>query len=119
MAGRGYKDLIVWQKSIELTELIYALVKGFPKEEIFGLSSQMKRAAVSIPANIAEGTGRKTQKDYKHFLSIAYGSALELETHLILSKRFMFGKIEMYKQIENTHTEVLKMLHKMHLTTED
>ena len=112
---RGYKDLIVWQKSIELTGLIYVLVRDFPKDEIFGLTSQVKRAAVSIPANIAEGSGRKTVKDFKHFLSIAYGSALELETHLILSKRFGFGKATLYEKIESVHTEVLKMLNKMHL----
>ncbi|OGZ07830.1 MAG: hypothetical protein A3C93_05925 [Candidatus Lloydbacteria bacterium RIFCSPHIGHO2_02_FULL_54_17] len=111
---RGYKDLIVWQRSIELTSLVYTLVRDFPKEELFGLTSQIKRAAVSIPANIAEGSGRRTEKDFRHFLSIAYGSALELETHLIITKGFSFGKIDLYDKIEKILTEVLKMLNKMH-----
>ncbi len=119
MQKRGYKDLIVWQKAIELAALVYALVRSFPKEELFGITSQVKRAVVSIPANIAEGSGRKTEKDFRHFTTMAYGSALELETHLILSKRFGFGDPNGYGGIELLLQEVQRILHKMHLKTED
>lgn len=83
---KTYKDLIVWQKSIELVKEIYLLTEDFPKEEIYGLTSQIRRCAVSIPSNIAEGKMRTTNKEFSHFLSIAYGSGAELETQLILAK---------------------------------
>ena len=113
MASRGYKDLIVWQRAIELAKLAYELVKNFPKEELFGLTSQIKRATTSIPANIAEGSGRKTTKDFKHFLAIAYGYSLELETHLLLSRELGFGNEHDYDKTENKPIEVQKMLYKM------
>ena len=113
MQSRGYKDLIVWQKAIKLATLTYQLVKDFPKEELFGLTSQIKRAVTSVPANIAEGSGRKTEKDFKHFLAMAYGSSLELETHLLLGKQFGFGKSSHYVKAEEMPTEVQKMLYKM------
>lgn len=71
----GYKDLIVWQKAIKLVILIYDLTKAFPQNEIYGITSQMRRSSVSIPSNIAEGSKRRTKKDFEHFLSIALGSA--------------------------------------------
>ncbi|GIW67473.1 MAG: hypothetical protein KatS3mg096_341 [Candidatus Parcubacteria bacterium] len=83
----SYKDLLVWQKAIELVMEIYELTKYFPKEETYGLVSQIKRAAVSIPANIAEGRSRRTRKDFIQFLRIAYASGAELETHLEIAKR--------------------------------
>ena len=70
--NQGHKDLVVWQKAMTLTTFAYELLRTYPKEELFGLTSQMKRSAVSIPSNIAEGYGRSTTKDYKHFLSIVY-----------------------------------------------
>ena len=82
-----YKDLIVWQKSIDLVEEIYALASHFPPEERFVLWSQMARAAVSVPSNIAEGSGRATQKEFLHFLSIARGSLYELSTQLTIGMR--------------------------------
>ena len=82
--GSTYKDLIVWQKSMRVAKGIYALVKKLPKEETYALSDQMRRAAVSIPSNIAEGYGRISHKEYAHFLSIAKGSASELTTQLEL-----------------------------------
>jgi len=84
MKLNSFKELIVWQKSMELTKNVYELCKTLPKEEVFGLSSQIKRSAVSIPSNIAEGYGRKNTKEYIQFLNIAYGSGCELETQLIL-----------------------------------
>ncbi len=86
-ALKSHKDLIVWQKAMELAVLIYDLTKGMPKTEQYGLTSQMLRAAVSIPANIAEGNSRSSRKDYARFVSIARGSAAELETHLDLVVR--------------------------------
>lgn len=98
---------------MELTKLVYNLLRDYPKEELFGLTSQMKRSAISIPSNIAEGYGRRTSRDYKHFLSIAYGSALELDTQLILGKQLGFEKEMSYVKVEELLTEVLKMLNKM------
>ena len=81
----SYQDLEVWKKSIDFVEQIYRLVKQLPKEETYALSDQMRRAAVSIPSNIAEGANRKTTKEYIQFLYIALGSAAELETQLIIA----------------------------------
>ncbi|SRR5260221_14162549 len=110
---RSYKDLIVWQKSIDTVQAVYNLVSKFPREEIYGLTSQMKRAAVSIPSNIAEGYGRKSVKEYAQFYSIAYGSGLELETQIIIAKRLEFGKLADYKEVDLFLEEVLKMLNAM------
>jgi len=82
----SYKDLIVWQKGYELVKQVYKISSKLPKEEVFALQSQMRRSAVSIVSNIAEGSSRKTRKDYCQFLHIAYGSASELETQLFLCK---------------------------------
>ena len=84
---KSHKDLVVWQKAMELAALTYELTKGMPKTEQYGLTSQMLRAAVSIPANIAEGNSRGTRKDYARFISISRGSSAELETHLDLVVR--------------------------------
>jgi four helix bundle protein len=84
---QGYRDLIVWQKAMGLAEATYRLTQRFPNEEKFGLTSQARRAAVSIPANIAEGYGRGTRPAYINFVRIAQGSLKELETHLILAER--------------------------------
>lgn len=84
---RSYRDLRVWQKGMDIAEACYVLTKKFPKSEIYGLVSQIRRAAVSIPANIAEGQGREYKNQYIQFLRIAQGSLKELETHLIISIR--------------------------------
>jgi four helix bundle protein len=85
-----YTDLIVWQKALDLVEEVYKLAKQFPPEERFGLSSQIQRAAVSIPANIAEGHGRKYTNAYLNHLSVALGSLMELETHLRIAQRLNY-----------------------------
>lgn len=85
-----YKELKVWEISIDLVEKIYNLVKKFPKDEVYGLSSQIKRASISISSNIAEGANRNTKKEFIHFLYISLGSASELETQLIIAKRLNF-----------------------------
>ena len=97
--SHSYKDLIVWQKAMDLVELVYKLVKYFPKEEVYGLSSQIKRSTISIPSNIAEGRRRGTRKEYRQFLIIAYSSGAELETQIEIAKRLAFGKKITYRLI--------------------
>jgi four helix bundle protein len=87
MAGRNYTDLFAWQKAMLLVEEIYAASRKLPKEELYGLTSQLRRAAVSVPANVAEGQGRRTGKEFRHFLSVAHGSLRELETCVMLCQR--------------------------------
>jgi|SRR3989344_2119179 len=105
---QSYKQLTVWQKSIRLVEEIYTLTSKFPSAEIYGLASQMRRAAISIPSNIAEGQKRKDLPEYLHFLRIASGSAAELETQLIISKR-LYPSLN-YLNSELLLEEVQKML---------
>src|SRR5262245_59177924 len=87
MSIQSYRDLEVWQLGMELAETCYEVTRCFPKEEMFGLTSQIRRAAASIPANIAEGQGREHTREFLNHLSIARGSLMELETHLLLSQR--------------------------------
>lgn len=110
---KTYKELIVWQKSMELVKEIYLLTDRFPKTELYGIISQMRRASISIPSNIAEGYGRRSIKEYSQSYAIAYGSGLELETQLIISKELMFAKTEKFIKSELLLTEVLKMLRSM------
>ncbi len=109
----GYKDLLVWQKSIELVLEIYTLTQNFPKNEIYGLTSQMRRSAVSIPSNIAEGRLRGTRKDFLQFLRIAYGSGGELETQIIIAKQLPETETLDYTKAESLLTESMKMLNSM------
>jgi four helix bundle protein len=109
MKVHSYKDLIVWQKSLELIVLVYKITEAFPKNEVYGVVSQMRRAAVSISSNIAEGWARANAGEFIQFLYISYGSACELETQLIVSKKLKFGKMTEYKIIENLLLEVQKM----------
>lgn len=104
----SFKDLVVWQKSMELAREVYKLTAQFPKEEVYGLISQMRRCAVSIPSNIAEGSRRGTKKDYAQFLRIAIGSTSELETQVLLS-RDLYASIG-YEKINNLLDEVHRML---------
>lgn len=103
---KSHKDLIVWQKSMNLAHMIYALTKHFPKEEMYGLTSQMRRSAVSIPSNIAEGKQRSTRKDFVQFLRIAIGSAAELETQLLLS-------IDIYPSEKVQITEAISLVNEI------
>lgn len=89
-AIKTYKDLLIWQKGMEITELVYQLVQEFPKEEMYALTSQIKRSSVSIPSNISEGYGRNTAKSYSQFIKISRGSLYELETQLILAEKLNF-----------------------------
>ena len=104
---KSYKDLIVWQKGYELVKQVYKITAKLPQAEVFGLQSQMRRSAVSIVSNIAEGSSRKTRKDYSHFLNISYGSISELETQLFLCRDLY--NIDISESI-SLLTEVSKML---------
>ncbi len=90
MATKIYSDLIVWQRAMDLVEQVYLASKSFPKEETYGLCSQLRRACVSIPSNIAEGQGRNSAKEFLHFLSIAYGSLREAETQILIAGRLAY-----------------------------
>lgn len=105
-----YKELIVWQKSYQLSLDVYSITQKFPKEEIFGITSQMRRAVVSIPSNISEGNSRGGKKEYIQFLRVALGSATELETQLMLSKDLGLIKVTDYTRINLLLIEVIKML---------
>jgi four helix bundle protein len=107
---KNFRDLKVWEKSHELTLDVYQITKSFPKEELFGLTSQIRRSCSSIPANIAEGCGRKGDAEFARFLQIAFGSANELEYHLLLSKDLKLIDISNYKNLESKLIEVKKML---------
>ena len=108
-----YRDLIVWQKSMNLVIEIYKLTECFPKAEIYGLVSQMRRCVVSIPSNIAEGRGRGSKKDYRHFLIIAYSSGAELETQIEITKRLQLNKNTNLIKVDGLLNEVMRMLNKM------
>ncbi|MFA5805703.1 MAG: four helix bundle protein [Melioribacteraceae bacterium] len=107
---KTYKELIVWQKAINLVSMIYNSTKIFPKEEIYGLTNQIRRAAVSIPSNIAEGFGRNSRNDFKRFLRISIGSVFEVQTQLEISKNLQFLSEENYKIIFDVTREIEAML---------
>ena len=105
-----HKDLRVWHQSIELVMTIYMMTKTFPKEELFGLVSQMRRAIVSVPSNIAEGYARGTDREKLHFLRISSGSMAEVETQLLLSLNLGYINQESYDELSETITSVWKQL---------
>jgi four helix bundle protein len=107
---RSYRDLIVWQKAIILAKTIYALTGAYPKEERFGLVAQMRRAAVSIPSNIAEGQARRTTGEFIHFISYAEGSLAELDTQIVLSVELGFAAAATIEPADTGITELRKML---------
>ena len=90
MPVRNYSDLIAWQKAMDLVELIYKATAQFPREEIYGLTNQLRRAVVSVPSNIAEGQGRGSANDFRRFLAISYGSLREVETQVLIARRLHF-----------------------------
>ena len=90
MSGKNYRDLVVWQEAMDLVVMIYRTTAKFPKEELYGLQAQMRRAAVSVPSNMAEGQGRRTKHDFRHFLYISHGSLRELETQTMIANRLRF-----------------------------
>jgi four helix bundle protein len=109
-----YRDLKVWQKSIDLTEHIYRVTASFPSSELYGLTSQMRRAAVSIASNIAEGWGRRSRQDYSRFILIARGSNDEFATQLVIAERLGFGNVKQLAAASSASAEIGKMLSGLH-----
>jgi four helix bundle protein len=107
---KTYKDLIVWQKSIPLVVLIYTVTRSFPREELYALTSQLRRSAISIPSNIAEGYGRRSCGDYKRFLNVSMGSLFELETQMLLAKELGFASEALYTEVSIKINEIERML---------
>ena len=107
---KSYQDLIVWQKSVQLVTDIYSLTRNFPADERFGIISQLNRAAISIPTNIAEGWGRETSKNYLQFLRISRGSVMEVQTLLIISKNLNFISQTEFDSLSTKTEEVGKIL---------
>lgn len=110
MPGKDYRSLVVWKRAMELVEAVYLLTKQLPVDERFGLASQIQRAAISVPSNIAEGNGRMHRAEYIHHLSIARGSLMEVETQLALIARLKFVSRQQVLPIWNICREVGKML---------
>jgi four helix bundle protein len=107
---RSYRDLKVWKKAIDLVISCYRKTRQFPKFETYGLASQVQRAAVSIPANLAEGHGRDSTKEYLRHISIAYGSLMELETHLLIAQRLKYIEAPDYEQLMESAATIGRML---------
>ena len=108
-----YKDLVVWQKAIDMTVQVYQLSEKFPPQERYALTSQITRAAASVPANIAEGSGRGSVKDYAHFLSITRGSLMETETFLLLAVRLNYISEADVRAIFSLTDEIARMLNSL------
>ncbi|MEK7582563.1 MAG: four helix bundle protein [Patescibacteria group bacterium] len=109
----SYKTLIVWQKAFALAKATYQLTEQFPKSEIYGLTSQLRRASVSVVSNLAEGFSRKSPREHHQFVSIAFGSTSEIETQLLLAKDLEFGRLEEFEKTELLLEEVRKILNVM------
>lgn len=105
----NYQDLKLWQKALSLVKEIYQMTSKFPREEMFGMTSQVKRSAISIPSNIAEGAGRNGDKEFTHFLSISQGSSFELETQMILSNDLGFISHSELDELISRLQEIQKM----------
>jgi four helix bundle protein len=118
MTVKSYRELDVWQVAMELAERSYHATKAFPKEELFGMTSQIRRAAASIPANIAEGQGRDHTKEFLNHLSIARGSLMELETHLMLSDRIGLLKEAEVETLLALTDRISRMLSRLRTTLE-
>ena len=110
MEAKGYEQLNVWQKAMDLTVEIYGITKQFPKEELYGITNQMRRAAVSIPSNIAEGHSRNSSKEFLKFLSIAKGSNAELFTQLLICERVGYISPNNLQPIKQLSQEIARML---------
>jgi len=108
---QSFRDLQIWQKSMQLAVATYQLTKGFPREELYGLTSQIRRSAVSVPSNIAEGQGRLNLGEFRQFLGIARGSNCELQTQLEIASALGFGKPELLHDAQGLSQEVSKMIY--------
>ena len=110
---RSYRDLKVWQRSVEMTLAIYRASTGFPKEEVFGLTSQLRRAGVSVASNIAEGYGRGSKGEYKQSLAMARSSNLEVQTQLFIATELDYGSAAKLKEADDLSNEVSRMLNSL------
>lgn len=110
MSLQHYRELIVWQKAISFVEAIYRVTEEFPRSEIYGLTSQLRRAAVSVPSNIAEGQGRSTTRDFLHFLSMAQGSLMEVETQITIAQRLRYLNEQVETQLLEATAEIGRLL---------
>ena len=108
--AQDFKDLTVWRRAMELAAMVYTLTKTFPAEELYGLTSQLRRASVSIASNIAEGRGRGSDGEFRQFLNIAQGSTYEVQTQLLLAEQLKIGDEALRRNAELLGTEVSKML---------
>ena len=108
---RSYKDLIAWQEARRLVKAIYLVTKGFPSDELYGLTQQIRRAAVSVPSNIAEGYGRGSRKEYVHFLQTARGSLYEVQTQLLLAEDLGYLPLEAQPELHSQAERCSKLLH--------
>jgi four helix bundle protein len=109
--ARSFRELVVWRRSIQLAASVYRLTRMFPKDEMYGLTSQIRRSAVSVPSNIAEGQGRLSTGEFRQFLGIARGSNFELQTQLEIARTLEFGSSELINEAEGLSHEVGKMIH--------
>jgi four helix bundle protein len=110
LALKQYRELIVWQKAVSFVESIYRATENFPQKEIYGLTSQIRRAAISIPSNIAEGQGRNTTRDFLHFLSIAQGSLMEVETQITIAERLGYLEKQQESNLLELSAEIGRLL---------
>ena len=111
--SRTYRELLVWQKAKQLATLVYRATESFPRSELFGLTSQIRRAAISIPSNIAEGQGRLTKKEFRHFLGQARGSILELETQLGIAHDLGYLEQQGHQRLDSQTFQVLGLLNRL------
>lgn len=110
-AAQSFRELVVWQRSIQLATAVYRMTQGFPREELYGLTSQMRRCAVSVPSNIAEGQGRNSTGEFRQFLGVARGSNFELQTQLEIARRLGFGNGKLIDEADELSHEVGKMIY--------
>jgi four helix bundle protein len=108
--SHSYRDLIAWQKAMALVRNVYLQTRGFPKEELYGLAGQLRRAAVSVPSNIAEGQGRLSKKEFRQFLALARGSLLEVETQILIAADLQYINADVARELETQTREVLRVL---------
>ncbi len=109
--AQSFRELVVWQKSIELATKVYVMTRDFPREDLYGLTSQIRRCAVSVPSNIAEGQGRLSTGEFRQFLGVARGSNFELQTQIEIARRLGFGNSRTMDEIDGLSHEVGKMLY--------
>lgn len=107
---QSFRELTVWQRAMQLTVAVYRLTQDFPREELYGLTSQIRRAAISAPSNIAEGQGRANTGEFRQFLAVARGSNCELQTQLDIARELRYGEPRLIDEAESLSNEVRKML---------